>query len=190
MKKILLVFALFIVANIAKSQINIGLKGGLNISKISGTIQFSSIPSFAVGAYTQIPLNDNIDFQPEIIYNATGGKFETAKTKLNYINLPLLAKYNVANTDLSIIGGPQLGLVLSANTTSEGITESIKQEVNSFEFSGVTGLQYSLSDKFIIGSRYQFGLSNIFKTTDVSEIFPLSISLKNSVFNFYVGINL
>lgn len=179
---------------IKNSDISLGLKGGLNLSFIAGdgTDNFDSKMSFHIGLVSEIPISDKFSFQPELIYSAQGDK-ETVdgmdiKYKLDYLNLPLLAKYYISE-GFSLEAGPQIGLLLSSKAEGGGISIDLKDMMKNVDFALGFGLGYKLENGINFSGRYNLGLSNIVEkngsilgeqiTSDNSknhnEVFQLSI---------------
>ena len=61
----------------------------------------------------EIPIANRFSFQPELLYSGQG-----SSVNLNYLNIPLMAKYNLTK-EFSLEAGPQIGFLLSANTSGE-----------------------------------------------------------------------
>ena len=83
--------------------------------------------SFHIGGVVEIPISDSFSVQPELLYSSQGAKAESSfggdvDFKLSYLNLPIMAKYYVAE-NFSLEAGPQVGLLLSAKVESDITTE-------------------------------------------------------------------
>lgn len=185
MKKNILTFALITIGFCANAQqeIKFGPKAGVNFSTISNTPKSKMLTGFYVGAVSEIKFSENFSLQPELVYSSQGAKNEYTETnlgitshhknhdKIEYINIPILAKYYIYE-DLSIELGPQFGFLVKAenkdeisinnNTTKENT--DFKNEINSFDFSIGVGLAYDLANGFFINARYNFGLTGIGKS--------------------------
>lgn len=166
-----------------------GLKSGLNVSTINGdgTKDFQPKLGFVAGGYYEICIDDYVSVIPEIKYSQQGAKYsdniDTEGTiKLDYIHLPVMAKYKLTN-ELTFEAGPQVGLLLSAKDNFKSPIDSglidIKEELNAIDFGANFGLNYDFQNGWLLGARYSLGLSNINKTSDVIH--------KNSVFQFSVA---
>ena len=135
MKK-LLVFAVLasfsLVATAQEENIRFGAKAGVNFASINGdeTNGVDGRTGFHIGAVAEIPISDKFAFAPELLYSTQGAKVDfreeffgsvfsqESTTKLDYLNLPLMAKFYVAE-GLSIQAGPQIGFLLSAKSDGE-----------------------------------------------------------------------
>ncbi|MBQ0733284.1 porin family protein [Aquimarina celericrescens] len=177
MKK-LLVFAVLasfsLVATAQEETIRFGAKAGINFASLNGdgTDDLDGRTSFHLGAVVEIPLSEKFAFAPELVYSAQGAKVEETgfeqTTKLDYLNLPLMAKYYVA-PGLSLHAGPQIGFLLSANAEGEetfnGETiefdEDIKDAFKSIDFGLNFGAGYQLPAGIFFDARYNLGLTDL-----------------------------
>lgn len=207
MKKILLTTIAMLVLNYANAQteISYGAKAGLNLSNLNGIDEdVSTRTSFHLGGFAEIAITEEFSFQPELIYSSQGAKSEvsldsefgtirgTTVFKLDYLNLPLLGKYYVTE-NFSLLGGPQIGFLLSAKadveatastddgSISESGTVDLKEVLKSVDFGLNLGLEYKFDNKFKFGANYVLGLSNIAKEAESDD------ALKNRVLQFSVG---
>lgn len=200
MKKILLSLSAVFVFGLTNAQeINFGVKAGLNLATLTGDIDDAkSKTGFHVGAVAEFKLTDNFSIQPELLYSAQGAKTEYSESafgmtvtaeedmKINYLTLPVMAKYYVIE-GLSIQAGPQISYLLSAEYDyevsgggmSESGTEDIKDDLKSIDFGLAAGVGYELPMGLFFQGRYVVGLSNI---VDADEA-----DLKNQVIQFSVG---
>jgi len=123
----------------------------------------------------------------------------TAQLILNYLELPVLAKVKVPieNIKLILFFGTFIGINVGANSRenyiywekdengdiiyqeSYNINEDIKSDVNDIELGLIFGAGVNLSP-FIIGFRYNLGITDIWKDSEGD-------SVKNSVFSLMLG---
>jgi hypothetical protein len=112
-----------------KKTSDFGIKGGLNFAILYSDPTASSKAAVNIGIFVDIKSSDKLHFQPEIIYSMQGTTVsqegQTAQINLNYINLPLMAKYFV-NKDFNIQFGPQFGTLVSS-TVSVGTITVVEQ---------------------------------------------------------------
>ena len=166
--------------------IKFGIKGGINASNFMGDVEDNAMRyGLHIGLLSEFIINDKVSIQPELLYSAQGFKNETpgafSKSKFDYILLPVLVKYYVAEK-VSIEAGPQVGfLVNSINRDNSGNVDIKDQSVVDF---GVNfGLGYELSNGIFVSGRYNLGITNV-NNTDSSGAFKYT----NSVFQLSVGI--
>lgn len=177
------------------SDIKYGAKGGLNIANLVGDDAGDAnvFIGFSAGFFIEIPVTDKLVFQPEILYSAQGSKSEgiidgynvDATLKFNYINVPLMFKYQVANK-FSLEAGPYIGFLTSAKLKFdvEGLgsdTVDMKDDVKSTDFGIGVGMNYEFSDVIFANARYQGGL------TEIGDSEAGGNSVKNSVFQIGLG---
>lgn len=162
MKKIILsAIAIMAFAFTNAQSTRFGIKGGLNLSTVVGgdVEDTKSLVGFHVGGFAEIKVVDKFYIQPELLYSAQGTKVEGPfgedyDIKLDYLNIPVLAKYYIADK-FSVEAGPQLGVLLSAKV--EG--EDFKDSTRSVDFGFNVGAGYNFTDNLSIGLRYTIGLS-------------------------------
>ena len=158
MKKIILSIAAVFAFGFANAQdVKYGAKAGLNMSNIS-TDGASSLLAFHLGGFAELKLNDKFAVQPELLYSAQGAKVGGVDFNLNYINIPVMAKYYVADA-ISIEVGPQIGFLMSAK--ADGV--DVKEFFSSTDFGLNLGGGYNLNEKMSLGLRYNMGLSDVEK---------------------------
>ena len=105
---------------------------------------------------------------------------EKADFKLNYFNIPVMAKYYVSDA-FSLTLGQKIGFLVSADADSEGVSIDIEYETKSVEL--VWDLEPNIfAENIIFGARYNKGLTRVQK-----DVFPRDSECKNSVFQISVG---
>ena len=154
--------AVVLTATIANAQdMKFGVKGGLNMSSNSEE-GASSLLAFQLGGFAEFKVSDKFAVQPELMYSAQGAKFSAGGVSitenLNYINIPVMAKYYVADA-FSLELGPQIGFLMSAKV--EGV--DFKEFCNSTDFGLNLGAGYNLNETMSLGLRYNMGLTNVLK---------------------------
>jgi len=194
MKKITILFvvALFAASAVSAQGVELGLKGGLNFAnqKFEGS-GFSISPDartgFHGGAFLTLFVTDNFALQPEFLFSIQGSKFDFGgfgeiSNTFNYVNIPILLRYNPVDI-FNIHAGPQVGLLMSAVSEFDGSKEDI-EGVKSSDIGFAFGAGVDLPLGLVGGVRYVMGLSNISEDSGDGE------SLKNNVFQIYVGYKL
>ncbi|KFF14951.1 porin family protein [Flavobacterium hydatis] len=199
MKKIILTAVAVFGFTFANAQeVKFGVKGGINLSTLTGDVDdASSKVGFQVGGFAEIKLSDKFFVQPELLYSAQGTKtemsggeyFEKNNLKLGYINVPVMAKYYVADK-FSLEAGPQIGFLVSAKNDYSfsvlGLNGSekidVKDNLKSIDFGVNFGAGYDFTENISAGVRYNLGLSNILEN-EAGDNFKQ----KNSVFSLSVG---
>jgi hypothetical protein len=181
MKKLLLctAIAVFGLSNVNAQEVKFGAKAGVNFASVGGdeTGDLDGRTSFHIGGVAEIVISEKFSFQPELLYSAQGakasgsepgfGSFES-EYKFDYLNIPLMAKFYVAE-GFSLEAGPQIGFLLSAKDdwteTFDGFTDSgtddLKDYTKGIDFGLNFGLGYKMETGLNFGARYNLGLSNI-----------------------------
>jgi len=157
-----------------------GAKLGVNLATVGGdnTDGISMRTSFNLGVYYSYMISDKFGIQPELVFSGQGAKSEfefttfdpvtfqlvtkkiEATVKYNYINIPILAKYYFTES-LNIVAGPQIGILVSANSEVDGESTDAKEFANGIDFALGVGLAYELELGLNFSARYNIGLSNI-----------------------------
>lgn len=182
----------------ATSEVKFGAKGGINFANIVGDDagDANMFVGFNAGFFVEIPVTDKLTIQPEILYSAQGSKSEgplvidgslydvKATMKLNYINIPVMFKYNVVEK-FSLEAGPYVGFLTTAKMKVDvdgygSATEDMKDLVKSTDIGIALGMNYEFSDVIFANVRYQGGLTQIGDTGEGDNI-------KNSVFQLGLG---
>lgn len=189
MKKSFLIIAIIVfgLTNLNAQEVKFGAKAGLNLASITGdeTDGIESRTAFHVGAVAEISVSDKFSVQPELLYSAQGAKdsFEgiDVDAKIDYLNLPIMAKYYVAE-GFSLELGPQVGFLLSAKAEGGGESIDFKDETKGIDFGANFGVGYKLESGLNFGARYNLGLSNINDGEDSDDF-----KNQNSVIQLSVG---
>lgn len=200
-------------------QVSIGAKAGIYHSNVAiQGIDNNLIPDtkgltdFSGGVVSEIMFGENFGFQPELNYHKSGFQIEEgiefdvfdipvplgvkAKVKVDYLTMPVLAKYNIGNGPVKgyVSAGPSFGYALQGEvrTVAKVIidipvwTQDINfssGEVNRFDIGGVVGAGVSFDTgpgKLFVDARYKHGF------TQVDNLSFVDLQLRNTG----VGINL
>jgi len=174
MKKVILLLAAGFIGLSAMAQTKtaaktttFGIRAGVNLSTFGGddADDVKSKIGLNAGVYANILISNGFSIQPELAYSQLGCKFEDGgdiRYALDYITLPVLAKYDFSNSGFSLYAGPQIGFLATAKIKDDNDSEDVKDSFKSTDFAGILGAQYLIpSTKFGLTLRYQFGLSNI-----------------------------
>lgn len=186
MKKFVLMAAMAMVSLGAFCQegLSFGPKIGLNIANMTNMDTDSRV-GMNVGIFAQYRFNQWIGVQPEVLYSMQGAKADalgfTGTMKVDYINVPILAKLYVFN-GLNIELGPQFGFCTRAkgDVSFDGdswANGDLKDNVNTFDFGIAMGVAYDFDFGLTANARYVAGTTDVIKNSDV----------RNSVFQIGVG---
>jgi hypothetical protein len=158
------------------SKLEFGIKGGVNISTFSASINSESRAKagLALGIYLKKQIGPNFFFRPELYYSNQGQKdnylypyggpsIGSTTTSMHYLNVPLLFE---VGKRLSFHFGGQIGILLSGiekgTIASVEIDEKLNDIMTTADLSLVVGAGYSLNRHFNGGVRINYGVSNIY----------------------------
>lgn len=178
-----------------------GIKGGVNMAKFTGGDAGSTDYKLGGvgGAFVCLDLVA-LKIQPELLFSQKGAKEEgqidlfgtvysyKASATNNYIEIPVLAKFSFGKIIVpSILVGPSLGLLMSANAEAEigGVSSGsvdVKDAYNSTDLGLVIGAEVKTPAKLSVEARYNMGLSKVPK--EISGVQP---DVKNSTFSVMLG---
>jgi hypothetical protein len=191
MKKIIFLFITFSTTVVFSQKskldegIKLGIKGGLNVSNLMGDVEDLGIrTSVHIGVLAEIIVSDKFSIQPELLYSGQGATYVGSvpgfsRYKLNYVTLPVLAKFPVLK-GLYLETGPQVGFLISAKNKTNDSNAKI-EGIKTIDFGLNAGLNYEFKNGVFIQGRYNLGLTNTGFTGDDNK------SARNSVIQFSLG---
>lgn len=178
--KLFLVAAFLIFSSAAMAQFNLGVKGGVNISKVNDrAFRDEFTYGYHLGGFAEVGLGKRLKIQPEVLWNQLNTRADTAfrniysnaldfsnykDVKLNYLSIPVLLSYKLGNV-LYLQAGPQFGILLNQDKT---LLENGKEAFSKGDFSMLGGVQLNVS-KLRLSGRYFVGLNNISEIDDNSK---------------------
>lgn len=181
-----------------------GIKGGVNMSNLysdSDDIDDeNALWGFNAGVFAAFPIADNVFIQPEILYTTKGAELDynfagvegTNKFRLNYIEVPLLVRFNLTENFNIHVGGYASYLV-NAKLSGEGDVE-FDDELDADDFERFdAGLSAGVGVDFnpiSIGLRYNYGLTTIGKERDFAGTNYTFPDAKNSNLSLYLAYKL
>ena len=211
MKKIILITVLAVFCSMANAQdeptkgsdIMFGLKAGMNFSMISGDDSDDFDGKFGIhaGIVAEFPLLDQFSLQPELMYSSQGDKGSfveeglkmDAELKLDYLILPVMAKYYVGD-GFSLEAGPQIGFTvnseLSVKAEGMSVTVDLKDLVKDIDFGFGFGLGYKLENGLNFSGRYYVGITNFIESEGSllgETIYSDGSTNHNNVFQLSIG---
>lgn len=155
-------------------NINLGLKGGLNVYNINNdnNSEYDSKVGFHAGLIGHIHLTRQFAVQPELVYSLQGAKYTNggveSKLNLGYINIPVLLQYMFDN-GFRLQAGPQVGFMLNAKTEIDDVKTDVKDAFKTVDLGLGFGAGYVTTSGFGIDARYNLGLSDITESDAVKS---------------------
>lgn len=194
------------------SKITFGIKAGGNVSNLTGTTVTNNEAKVGAygGVFVEIPITEKLSVQPEAMFSMEGARWEDLyvnipigyntvdknKANLNYVNIPIMAKYYFSGGFYVEIG-PQFGVLVSAKVENENqqtliappntvivntTTIDIKSSLSGLNFGAGIGTGYQFQNGFNVNARYIIGISDI----DTAS----STDLRTSNFSLGIGYTL
>ena len=198
-----MIAALMVATVSAKAQFEPGTfslqpKVGFELTSISGDgSKFK--PGFTAGLEGQYQINNWFGLSAGVHYAMGGCKIKEtdAKFNMNYVNIPVMAKFYVTK-GLSLNAGLQLGFMTSAKLANVQLLGGksdvdIKDLCNKTDFSIPLSIAYEFTNGLSFEARYNAGLTNFFKKDVINAIEYVegtrvrSEDNKNSSFMITVG---
>ncbi len=187
MKKILLMAVVMLASVASYAQQAVGTftlqpKIGMNVASLTKCDGCDPRIGLAAGVEAEYQATDIFSVSAGLIYSMQGNKAKeegvTLTTKLDYINIPILANVYVTK-GLAVKLGVQPAFNVSDKQKLSGGKASVEAEdvgAESFDFSIPVGLSYEYNN-VVFDARYNFGVTNIADGGDS----------KNSVFQITLG---
>lgn len=186
MKKVLLIaaMAIFSLTSAEAQEFSFGVKAGVNVASMGGGSytglgSIGSRTGLHIGGLVEIPISNSISLQPELLYSMKGTNWND--TNLDYIDLPILGKYNFSFAEgLSAEAGPVIGILMSAERNSV----DVKDNYQTIDAAFAIGASYKLNMGVFFSLRYNVGLIDVDDFEDDSNPF---VGGKNNVFQASAG---
>lgn len=193
MKKYLFSLAALLIFSIgAKAQFTLGVKGGVNFSKLNtDNLSESSVAGYEVGAWARI--GKGFYVQPEIYLASKGGQvnFDTngstaggsAKVRFTTIDVPVLLgkSFGVSSLNFRIMAGPVYSYVLNRDDSFSSNLGNAYRDFGNYNNSTLgyqAGAGVDLGT-ISIDARYEGGLTKINeKYGEKPNLFHISLGFK------------
>jgi len=194
MRKVFLVLLAFIGLQVVNAQgFSFIPKAGVNISTLTNSAGSDARVGLNIGLGVEKEVANSFALESGLFYSMQGVKFGDVTVKLDYINIPVLAKYYVTE-NFSVFAGPQLGVNVNSSTKASfgGIsgTVDIDDVVKTFDVALNLGLGYQFEQGLFLSASYSNGLIGVFKSgVLVGQHFDITgeKNSNNIVFSVNVG---
>lgn len=177
-------------SNAQSMTVSFGVKGGVNLATINGDIESpDSRINFHAGVTAEFPVAEIFSIQMEALYSGQGAEFEyegsdgdKAELQLDYINVPVLAKFYIFK-GFSVEAGPQFSFLLNdeidsnPNSNSGDSPTPFRDSLKTFEFGVAGGLTFQTDLGLFATARYIQGI------TDIAD----DMNVQNAVFQIGLG---
>lgn len=177
----------------SQAQFAIGLKGGLNLSKISFqddlNANVSNRTGFHAGAFALVKITA-FGIQPEVLFSKQGSKFKVNATdyeaNFDYIAVPVMFKFYLP-LGLNIQAGPQFSFLtvddLKATVSGQNAQDIATNFKKKQDTSLALGAGWDLPFHLTIDARYVLGLSDMKFQPSTAQ----PVTFKNKVVMISVG---
>ena len=188
-------------------QFSLGLRGGVNFASFSTEAAKDTeegktaaeafkdsrraLAGAQAGVISNIAFNETFSVQPELLFSAKGYKQEwndisiggsgknEYKTIMNYVELPILAKFSFGSEDkkVSLLAGPYIGYLAGGRVVEKQGGQEVRNEKLNFEYTDDNGQKFQRIDAgaaigasfgyktgtgtWMVDVRYNYGLTNI-----------------------------
>ena len=168
-------------------QLTIQPKVGVNIANITDADDADPRIGLAAGAEFEYGLTDNIGLSAGVLYSMQGVKTiivdDDCTSKLDYLNVPILANFYVAK-GFAVKLGVQPGFKLSSKAKFKGSGGSKEVDVDGFksvDLSIPVGVSYQYQN-IVFDARYNWGVTNIVEDSDSKHsVFQITVGYKFSL---------
>lgn len=162
MKKLIFIgLLIFFVSGVQAQETRFGVKGGTNFANIFGDDYGADTRiSIHFGLLTELGISKRFSIQPEILYSGQGSKSDYLTWKLDYLTVPILAKYFIAE-GFSLEAGPYMAYNLLSEWKVETDSFDMKEETARIDMGAGFGLEYELLTGVFFQVRYQLGMITI-----------------------------
>ncbi|HEX2606016.1 MAG TPA: porin family protein [Flavisolibacter sp.] len=175
--KLSVLIACVLFTQAAMAQLNFGIKGGANITKVEGkSFRDEFRYGYHLGGFAEIGLGGKLSLQPEVLFNQLQTRVDSSfknvyqnavsfsnykDVKLNYLTIPVMLNYKLGSL-LSLQAGPQFGILIDQD---KNLLQNGKEAFKTGDFSLAGGAVIHLA-KLRVTGRYFVGLANV---SDISD---------------------
>lgn len=186
------------VATPSTASAQVGVLVGLNMANVNFDVEDTSVSiegdsrtGLVAGLYFNMPIQDMFSVEVDALFSQKGTEFtaresgfvDTAKIKLNYVDIPVLARINLggsAPVGLHLLVGPSFNFKVSEKFDPD--EDDPEDSIERMETALVVGGGVHLG-VFRVDLRYGVGLTNIVKDSASEGFF----TGKSKVFSILVG---
>lgn len=166
---------LFAAGGTAAQELHLGITAGLNRAGMqefrfryaSNNLETES-PGYRTGIHAGLFAElawPSFSIRPEVSYSRKGFEFESgnanAEVRLNYLDVPVLAKYK-AGRGFFLLAGPQISFLTTTEYAYSGEHRDYRLKADGMDLSVLVGAGVALG-RFDVSVRYGWGLLPIFR---------------------------
>ena len=173
-------------------QLTIQPKVGVNIANITDADDADPRIGLAAGAEFEYGITDNIGLSAGVLYSMQGVKTiivdDDCTSKLDYLNVPILANFYVAK-GFAVKLGVQPGFKLSSKAKVKVSGASVEVDANDIEGVNVKSIDLSIPvgvsyqyQNIVFDARYNWGVTKIVDDADSKHsVFQITVGYKFSL---------
>lgn len=191
MKKLAFSLSVLLAAAAANAQtkpVEIHVKGGVALADQKVNFNNSSVSTETRVGYmaevgANIGLGSGFSVQPAVALQSLGYKQNNINATVanTVIALPVMLRYNVAQSGFHLYAGPQLGFLVDTKVKTPNSTTDVNDQYKKTDVAAVFGAEFNIpTTKLLVGGRYQAGLTDL----DNSQ---LNGSRRQNAGYFYLG---
>lgn len=154
----------------AQKKVNeYAIKAGLSYNSMNFKAGYPSTstsnsfkPGWYAGAALNIPLSQTFALEPQYLYSMMKGEDKTRQEDytLHYLSLPVYLHITLTDR-LSLLGGPEFGLLIRAQQRSQGTVSNITHDTEERSISAVGGFAFRITESLYADARYVHGFNHI-----------------------------
>lgn len=186
---IIFLFSGFSLKASAQELPRIGVRGGLNISTLTGVANTEAKTGYTAGIFTKLRVKESpFSVQPELMYTQLGVKTNSSEYDLEYFQIPVLLMYDIELPSLPFMPYVAAGPYMGFNMLAEGggqLSPDISEIVRDNDYGFVLGAGVEVL-RFTIGARYQFGFTKVFENIELNTG-SVNGDERNSAFSILVS---
>jgi hypothetical protein len=150
----------------------LGVIAGLNLAKVGGSdvSDVSNRTGLAAGLYATFHMHKGFGIEPEALFSMQGAKSGTQTVKLNYIQVPVLARYDFPSKSPAmpfLVAGPAFGFKAGCKVSDGSESASCSDagmDTKSFDLGAAVGAGVGFragKNTVSVQARYTHGFSDI-----------------------------
>lgn len=187
-KKFIFCILIFLSGTISSQVFKVGILSGISGSQVEGDGYggYNKL-GFIVGGFTNINLSEKFSTQLDMYYinkgsqknpNTSEGDVDAFKLNINYVEMPLVFRYHYKK--FSIETGLYYSVFLGYTMSDEnGSRTDTPFPFKNYDFGGLVGLNYSITEHFIFNIRSKASLLPIRDFLNYDQ----QIGIMNQLFN-------
>lgn len=178
-KILLIIFLCALIGHRGYSQVSIGARAGLNFARIVSALEEAETRGFKRGYYAgataQVELSEKRFVRAELLYSQKGNRYgasflsaDGGESTFHYAAVAWHHGYRPTEK-LSLLLGPQVGKLISANTRFADKSFDITDGYRKWDLGLDLGLEYRITAKLGVETRYTYGFRLMSEIRDLQR---------------------